>query len=627
MVPQSTPAGPTTENLPSKTPDPAAQPGAKSSPEAPRVTSGTSKSADPADHTILANPDPVASVVTSATDATSQDSSAQAPQQSGLLMPAPSPSALGILPVHSSPTLGPKPTETAAGNAQTEDPPGPSSQHSTPQDLAPAPTTVHLGLQANAALTTIQLQSHANEQDALPTNEQTESHVNEQGAAPATNPLGSPTGGPPISPVAPSPTVQFESHASEQAAGPATIQIGGFTGGPPDNPELGGLIYSAVGQLGPAASQGHAADPPASHRRIVANPSIVTAAGQPLTVLDPSAVLIAGTTLSPGGGRLTVSGVPVSLASFGNLLVGNGPVSQTLPVLTIAGHTVTANPTSFNIAGFPIEAGGPSVTISGTAVNLDKSGNLVIGGSTPTNPTAGIQLSVSNVLGHSALPQSVFSIGGQYVTANPSAFPIAGTIISAGGPGVTISGTPVSLDPSGSLNLGTSRIALAGSSNVPVDSSTDDASLNAAAGTSAGVVSQQTGASSGDLALTAAGIRPSPSIGAGELTASGLRSAKDGSMSGSGRSTSTSEAAGGTSTSIPTSSAENRTNAPSSDTGMSTSTGSVVSGADAPIQSSSRPSGTHSPTPTGGSPKGNGDVRLSGLIAMFIAVSMAIIFT
>ena len=56
---------------------------------------------------------------------------------------------------------------------------------------------------------------------------------------------------------------------------------------------------------------------------------------------------------------------------------------------------------------------------------------------------------------------TVFTVGGQVFTANPTAFSIDGTTISAGGPGVVISGTPVSLQASGVLDVGNSSVTLA----------------------------------------------------------------------------------------------------------------------------------------------------------------------
>jgi len=525
-----------------------------------------------------------------ATDRNAQDKSAETPQQSAPLMPAPSLSALRSLPDQLGPTsaMDPRPSVPAIDKPQPEGHPDPSLQSLAPQDAALPPTKVQLGPHLDTALAPIQLQTYINGQDAAYTGKKTESQVKEQGPA------------------------------------PVTYQIGNPTGGPPENPALGGLIYSAIGNLGPAASPNHAADLSLSPGNIVAKPSIVTANGQVLTVLDPSEVLIAGTTLTPGGDRLTVSEIPVNSAPLGNLLVGHNAVSRTLSVLAIPGHTTIANPTPLNAAGVPMIAGGPGVAMSTTAANSDHAGTPVIGGSNPKAPPAGIQPSTPNMLASVALPQSVFNIGDQAFAANPSGFSIAGTTISAGGPGVTISGTPVLLDTSGSLILGTNKIALAGSTTVPVNSNTDDPMLNADAGTGVGAVSPQVGALSGKSTLFAPGPGSSDSVGVGGSMNSGFENTKDTLANGSDRSTSTGDAGGGANTSIPSGSVASGTNAPSSDISTSTSTGGVVSGADVPIQTGSRASGTRSP---GGTSKASGEVRSSGLIAMFVEMSMVISFT
>ena len=60
----------------------------------------------------------------------------------------------------------------------------------------------------------------------------------------------------------------------------------------------------------------------------------------------------------------------------------------------------------------------------------------------------------------------VLAVAGQTFTPNPSAFSIAGTTISADGPAVTISGTVVSLGQHGALKIGSSTINLPTASNI-----------------------------------------------------------------------------------------------------------------------------------------------------------------
>ena len=55
--------------------------------------------------------------------------------------------------------------------------------------------------------------------------------------------------------------------------------------------------------------------------------------------------------------------------------------SPAADTLTIAGHTVVSDPTGMIIAGSSVLPGGSAVTISNTLVSLDPSGILVVGSS------------------------------------------------------------------------------------------------------------------------------------------------------------------------------------------------------------------------------------------------------
>ena len=312
-------------------------------------------------------------------------------------------------------------------------------------------------------------------------------------------------------------TIQLRPQPNEK---PTTIFIGGTTDGKKSTSGIGALIFNAFGKVDPTAKSDGASDPEASTADPAAPFSTVEAAGQHITISDPSAVSIAGTVLTPGGAEATIAGTPVSLAPSGNLVVGTGPPHQVPSILTIAGHTITANPTSFDIAGTPIKAGAPAVTVSGTAISMGASGDLVIGaGASTTSPPAAaaavftvgaqrftaegstlvgsgttirpggpaalvagttVSLDPSGVLTvgdvTTTLPglsqPSAYTVGGETFTPNPTGFPVAGATLSPGGPGVTVNHTLISLNPSGSLLLGSSTIALPGAST-PAVVSTD----------------------------------------------------------------------------------------------------------------------------------------------------------
>ena len=285
---------------------------------------------------------------------------------------------------------------------------------------------------------------------------------------------------------------------------PTTIYVGSGSSEEASTSGIGAIIYNAFGKVSPTTSADGVSGPQASVDPAVAFPTI-TAAGQILTISDPSAVSIAGTVLTPGGAEATISGTPVSLAPSGNLVIGTGPPHPSSTILTIAGQIITANPTSFEIAGTPVVAGAPAVTVSGTPVGIGTAGDLVIGGTTSTpSPfaavvTVGGQTLTANgadlvgsgttvsaggpavlvagtpvslgpsgefVVGDTtttisgASQRSVFTVGDQAFTANPTKFSVAGATLSAGGPAITVSSTLISLNPSGSLVIGTSTIPL-----------------------------------------------------------------------------------------------------------------------------------------------------------------------
>ena len=182
-------------------------------------------------------------------------------------------------------------------------------------------------------------------------------------------------------------------------------------------------------------------------------------------VYSPSGIAIDGQSLQPGSSALTISNTPISLGSSGLLVFGSSSIilpSQS--IFVIGSQTFTANPTGFALdAGSispdgavettnskTISAGGPAVTVDGTVVSLDPSGVLAIGSSTFTLPNPTPAASVNQPL----------VIAGQTITPSGSAFSIAGTTLSPGGPAVTIDGTIVSLQPSGTLIVGSNSFAL-----------------------------------------------------------------------------------------------------------------------------------------------------------------------
>ena len=218
---------------------------------------------------------------------------------------------------------------------------------------------------------------------------------------------------------------------------------------------------------------------------------IFTVGGQVLTAKS-SDIFMEGERITPGGPGKTVGGTQVSLGSSGLLDVGSSTISlsaeQALPTaFTVGSEVFTPNPTAISIDSTTITAGGPGVTVAGTPVKLQASGSLVISNSTfavniaPSGSGETIGGASSGLLdvgsttisfpAEQALP-TVFTVGSQIFTPNPTAISMDGTTITAGGPGVTVAGTPVELQASGSLVVGNRTFAV-----IPTHSSTSPASV------------------------------------------------------------------------------------------------------------------------------------------------------
>ena len=158
-------------------------------------------------------------------------------------------------------------------------------------------------------------------------------------------------------------------------------------------------------------------------------PNTLTIAGQTVTQLGSSRVLVDGVTLSVNGEGQTLHGTVVSLASSGIVINGQTytlptPAPEVVPgpdgVYTIAGQTVILLGSSSAIVdGMLISVNGPAETVSGKTISLAPSGIIVDGQSYP----------------FPNLPPKTTS----------NAIVIDGTTLVAGGPAMAISGTTLSL--------------------------------------------------------------------------------------------------------------------------------------------------------------------------------------
>lgn len=233
---------------------------------------------------------------------------------------------------------------------------------------------------------------------------------------------------------------------------PTTINLGG---GAQPTQGVGAFINGALG----------GGSLPAPTPSPAFTPHAVVALGQTLSITDPSAVAIAGSTLAVGGPAHISDGKYYSLAASGNLVAGTLPSApepssppglsvtgsaQSTPnplVLKFAGSTYTANTASqFDIAGQKLTPGG-QIMVSSTQISLHSAADVaVIAGSTQvlTTPTP-----TSN-------PAILTFAGSTYTANTASQFLIAGHTLAPGGT-ITASNTLISL-PTGT------NIALIGSS-------------------------------------------------------------------------------------------------------------------------------------------------------------------
>ena len=172
---------------------------------------------------------------------------------------------------------------------------------------------------------------------------------------------------------------------------------------------------------------------------------------------SPMGFTVAGSQVLPGGSAIVVSGTTLSLSPSGVLDIGGASINlapqvPSVDVFNVGGQIVTANPSGFQIDGSSILPGGTPVTISGTQVSLDQSGELHVGIS-----------SIGLVPFQTAAP-GVFTVDGLTFTAESSAVAVDGVTLTPGGAAATIGGDRISLGLNGSLAVG--------SSIVPVPSNT-----------------------------------------------------------------------------------------------------------------------------------------------------------
>ena len=174
---------------------------------------------------------------------------------------------------------------------------------------------------------------------------------------------------------------------------------------------------------------------------------------------NPTGFTVAGSKVLPGGSAVVVSGTTLSLSPSGVLHSGGASISleseqaPAADVINVGGQTLTANPSGFQIDdGSSVLPGGTPVTVSGTEVSLDRSGQLHVGG------TSSIHLVPFQA---ASTPAGVFTVDGLTFTAEPSsAVAVDGVTFTPGGAAMTVEGERISLGLGASLAVGSTTVAL-----------------------------------------------------------------------------------------------------------------------------------------------------------------------
>lgn len=225
----------------------------------------------------------------------------------------------------------------------------------------------------------------------------------------------------------------------------------------PGYPGLGSLVFNALAESDPQPGGAGNVDP--THIIPVPESGIKegTVGGQILPI-SPSGIYLSGTSYSPKGPAITVSGGVFSLVSTspgrGEIIPDDHPSVNDQPftpnVQTISGHTVVSNSSGVYVAGSSLSPGGSAITASNTVISLSPAGTLAVGSSS-------IALSLPRT-GETS-PKEV-NFDGVTVQVEPSAAVVDGITLMPGGPGTEINGTSMSLEQGGLLVVGTSRLVL-----------------------------------------------------------------------------------------------------------------------------------------------------------------------
>ena len=163
---------------------------------------------------------------------------------------------------------------------------------------------------------------------------------------------------------------------------------------------------------------------------------------------DPSSNFVIGSQTLVPGELITHPGTVLSLApSGGGVVFGPStqaiqlpPSPQPLPVVTVAGSTLTANAASqFEIGTQALVPGAAPITQDGQVISLAPSASTIVLGP-----------NTQQIASPAGAPAPAITVGSFAVTQNPAGqFVIGSQTLAAGSPPITVSGQAVSMAPSG----------------------------------------------------------------------------------------------------------------------------------------------------------------------------------
>ena len=172
---------------------------------------------------------------------------------------------------------------------------------------------------------------------------------------------------------------------------------------------------------------------------------VLAVAGQTFTPY-PSAFAIAGIIISAGGRAVIVDGTVISLGQSGALAIDSTTIDLSTSLYnffgqayTVAGQVFTPNPSAFLVADTTISPGGPAVTVDGTIISLEPSDTLIVGSSTisllpQTAVSSDINIDGFNVIVHS----SFAVVDGVTVSAAAAGVTISRKVVSLEAGGATL---------------------------------------------------------------------------------------------------------------------------------------------------------------------------------------------